>query len=71
MKYIVTIGHNVLLSEVVHLGKFSRLGKARELIAAIKTLANEADKGTGQEFRISLVAEETHVVNKKKKEGQE
>jgi hypothetical protein len=66
VKYIITIGHNVPLGDVVRLGRFSRLGKARELIAAVKAIADEADKGTGQEFRISLVAEETHVVNKQK-----
>ena len=66
MKYIVTIGHNFPLGNVVRLGKFSRLGKARELIAAVKAIADEADKGTGQEFRISLVAEEVHIANKPK-----
>ena len=68
MKYIVTIGHNFPLGDVVRLGRFSRLGKARELIAAIQALVDEADKGTGQEFKICLVAEEVHIANKPKEE---
>lgn len=39
---------------------------ALQSIAAVKALANEADKGTGQEFKICLVAEEVHIANKPK-----
>lgn len=67
MKYFVDIYRGQPFNGM-RLGVYSRLGKARKLIAAVKALAAEADESSRNQFCITLTSVEEHVVNKQKKE---
>ncbi len=69
MKYFVDI-HSGQLFDGMRLGTYSRLGKARKLIAAVKALAAEADESSRKQFYITLTSVEECAVNKQKKEGE-